>query len=306
MPFLPPRAAPFAVLLGSAQDAGVPQAGCDCPHCAAARVDAVLVRHAACLGLVDPAAGASWLVDATPDIGAQLALLGSCAPGSRLAGIFLTHAHIGHYLGLAQLGREAMNTAGLPVWATPTMARFLSGNGPWSQLADLGNIVLNPLEVDRPVAISPRLAVTAVAVPHRAEYSDTVAFLIHGPNRTLFYCPDIDRWSDWQHDVADFLAPVDVALLDGTFFGADELAGRAMSDVPHPLVPDTVSRLAGCTCQVSFFHLNHSNPLLHDGPERAWLAAAGRSVGAEGRVWALGETAGPATGEEVDSGHSAM
>lgn len=305
MPSPPPPTAPFAILLGSAQDAGLPQAGCACPHCAAARQNPALCRQVACLGLVDPAAGAAWLLDATPDFRTQLARLADSAPDSPLAGIFLSHAHIGHYLGLAQLGREAMNTRALPVWATPAMADFLSRNGPWSQLLRLGNIALRPLESGRPVRLSPDLSVTPLAVPHRAEFSDTLAFRVQGPDRALFYCPDIDRWSEWR-DLAAFLTDVDVALLDGTFFGPDELAGRAQADVPHPLVPDTVARLANCPCQVHFIHLNHSNPLLHAGPERAWLLAQGHAVGEDGMVWALGGADVTATPPRVDASPSAM
>ena len=65
------------------------------------------------------------MIDTTPDFREQLALLHRSAPGCRLAGILLTHAHMGHYTGLIQLGREAWNTQRMPVYAPPRMAAFL-------------------------------------------------------------------------------------------------------------------------------------------------------------------------------------
>ena len=61
-----------AILLGIAQDAGVPQLGCACARCLAAHADPTLVRHAVSLGLIHRASGRTWLVDATPDIRPQL------------------------------------------------------------------------------------------------------------------------------------------------------------------------------------------------------------------------------------------
>ena len=135
-----------AILLGMAQDGGVPQAGCHCTHCQAARADPAQRQWAACLGLVDRASRQSWLIDATPDFRQQLDTLqvfsgppgqtpsasSGCGPDCPLAGIALTHAHAGHYVGLIHLGREAWGTHGLPVHASARMATFLRENAPWS------------------------------------------------------------------------------------------------------------------------------------------------------------------------------
>ena len=78
-----------------------------------ARRDPSLRRRVASLGLVDPAAGKRFLIDATPDFADQMERLGGLPDG-----ILLTHAHIGHYLGLAQLGREVLDARRVPVYAT--------------------------------------------------------------------------------------------------------------------------------------------------------------------------------------------
>ncbi len=276
-----------AVLLGSAQDGGVPQAGCYCTYCAPARADPTRRKWVVCLGLVDQATHQSWLIDATPDLREQLHALHSLVPDCPLAGIVLTHAHIGHYTGLIHLGREAWNVQGLPVYASPRMANFLRENGPWSQLVALGNIRLRLLTPAREVQLNPNLRLTPALVPHRDELSDTLAFLVRGPARQLFYCPDIDTWDRWEHDLRRFVAEMDVALLDGTFFRADEFAGRDLSQIPHPLVTDTAEQLVGVDCDVRLVHLNHSNPLHRAGPERDWLAAQGIGVGVFGARWRL-------------------
>lgn len=276
-----------AILLGNAQDGGLPQTGCDCANCRRAWADPAERRGAACLGLVDHASGQSWLIDATPDLPAQLHTLGQAAPTAPLAGILLTHAHAGHYAGLFHLGREAWATQRLPVYASVRMATFLRGNAPWAQLVEWDHIELRSLDPGRELTLSSRLAVTPLAVPHRDELSDTLAFVVQGPARRLLYCPDTDDWDRWKRDIRDVVGSVDVALLDGTFFDSNELPGRDLASIPHPLVIDTARRLAGIAADVRLVHLNHSNPLHQPGPERDWLAARGLGVGLPGDRWRL-------------------
>jgi len=274
-----------AHLLGMAQDGGLPQPGCHCPNCEAARANPALRQMVVSLGLVDEAAGRAWMIDATPDFPVQYDALTVRAP---LAGILLTHAHIGHYPGLMYLGPEAMNARATPVYATPRMADFLRSNAPWSGLAAGGHIKLVEATPGVEFALSPDLRITPVPVPHRDEYSDTVAWLARGPERTLFYCPDIDHWRAFRPDLRSWLAGVDIALLDGTFFSPAELPGRDRSQIPHPLVAEAAQKLASATAKTVFIHLNHTNPLWRPGPERTWLRARGFRIGATGERWRLG------------------
>jgi pyrroloquinoline quinone biosynthesis protein B len=276
-----------AILLGVAQDAGVPQAGCYCIHCRQARRTPVRRQFAACLGLVDRATRRSWLIDATPDFKEQLHLLHQFAPNCTLAGILLTHLHMGHYTGLVYLGPEAMNAQEISLYVTELAATFLHENAPWSHLVAGGHLRPRKLTPNAELALTPTLQLLPLPVPHRSEFSDAVAFVIHGPARRLFYCPDIDTWDTWPHNLRNFVASVDVALLDATFYSPDELPGRDLSKIPHPLATDTAARLAGVECEVRLFHLNHSNPLLSNGPELAWLHERGLDVGQQGQHWAL-------------------
>ena len=170
------------------------------------------------------------------------------------------------------------------------MADFLRHNAPWSQLVSMGNIKLRLLTPASETQLSPNLHLMPLSVPHRDEFSDTLAFVVRGRSgspRRLFYCPDIDAWDQWEHDLRSFVADMDVALLDATFFSADELPGCDLSQIPHPLATDTAERLAGVDCDVRLIHLNHSNPLHRPGAERDWLATRGITVGAFGAQWRL-------------------
>jgi pyrroloquinoline quinone biosynthesis protein B len=274
-------------LLGTAQDAGLPQAGCYCPNCVDARSGRLPRGFAASLALIDHKSKASWIVDATPDFREQFHMFHEHAPDCELKGILLTHGHVGHYAGLLHLRREAMNTNKLNVYATPSLCSFLASNGPWGQLVKLGNITLNEIYPGQRLKLSSGLFIEPITVPHRAEYTDTVAFLVKGNSKTIFYCPDIDSWDAWVQNLPQFLESVDVALLDGTFFSREELADRNIEEIPHPLVRDTVAKIKGTPCSVFFIHLNHSNPLNRDGAAREWLRSQGMSVAGLGASWEL-------------------
>ena len=274
-----------AVVLGMAQDGGVPHIGCRQERCEAARRDPSRRERVASLGLVD--GDRRFLIDATPDLPSQVALLDPGRPASRpiVDGILLTHAHIGHYTGLMYLGREALGAQGVPVWATPRMARFLRENGPWSQLVALGNIAVKEMEPGREIALTERLRVTPLLVPHRDELSDTVGFRVQGPSRSLLYIPDIDMWERWERGLPEEVAGVDWALLDGTFEDPAELPGRSRAEIPHPLVGETVARLGPPPrrAQVLFIHLNHTNRLLRDEAAVRALGAKGFAVARDGQ-----------------------
>lgn len=289
-----------AVALGTAQDGGVPQAGCDCARCVAARRDPLRRRRVASLALQLPASGQTWLIDVTPDLGEQLEVVHRLrsrpagVPDRRpVDGVLLTHAHAGHYLGLALFGFEAIDSHDLPVFASPRMAAFLRGNGPWSLLVARRNVVLHEIAAGAPLALAPGLSVTPIVVPHRDELSDTLGFVVRGPRRTLLYVPDTDSWAAWATPLPEVLRRerVDVALLDGTFHDAGELPDRDVSRIGHPLMTATVELLRAPVrdgLEVFFTHLNHSNPALDPaGPERRSLAAAGFHVLEEGQTLEL-------------------
>ena len=81
---------------------------------------------------------------------------------------------------------------------------------------------------------------------------------------------------------------MDVALLDGTFYSPDELPGRVLTSIPHPLIESSMAlleeRVRESELEVSFTHLNHSNPALLPGSAaRQEVERRGFDVLEEGR-----------------------
>lgn len=248
------------VVLGTLQDGGSPHMGCVKSCCATERPNDYVVS----LGVIDESK--HLLFDASPDIVYQTNYLNSISPAKDLE-IFLTHAHMGHYSGLIHLGRESANSKKIPVYAMPRMAKFLRNNGPWSQLIDLQNILIQPLQNKFPVSVSPHLTITPLVVPHRDEFSETVGFMIRGKSKCALYIPDIDKWDLWETDINELLTKVDYAFLDATFFQDGEIS-RPMSEVPHPFVEESIKRFKSLPIEeknkIYFIHLNHTNPARDD------------------------------------------
>ncbi len=264
-----------------AQDGGYPHAGCMKEGCAMAWRNDSLRRYVVSLAVVDSVSKQWWLFEATPDIKYQLQDFRE-RTGAQYSylpqGIFLTHAHIGHYTGLMQLGREVMGTKDVPVYVLPRFKAFLETNGPWSQLVNLRNITIHELKADSTIAFNERIKVETFTVPHRDEYSETAGFKISTGEKKILFIPDIDKWQKWNRNIIEEVKSVDVALIDATFYSASELPGRSMSEVPHPLVSETMDFFKNETEatkeKIFFIHFNHTNPMLWDADLRKEVRAA--------------------------------
>jgi pyrroloquinoline quinone biosynthesis protein B len=260
----------FIMILGVAQDGGYPHMGCLKTCCKMAWKDEKLRRSVVSIALVDPKTKKWWLFEATPDIKAQLQDFRTKTHEAYPylpEGLFLTHAHIGHYTGLMEFGREVMATHNLKVYVLPKFKSFLTQNGPWSQLVTLQNINLVELKANDPIDVAEN-KITAFTVPHRDEYSETAGFKIETPTKKYLFIPDIDKWSKWDKSIIDEVKKVDIAMLDATFYSNAELGNRPISEVPHPLVTETETLFSkegrNIKNKIFFIHFNHTNPLLWD------------------------------------------
>ena len=280
---------PYVVILGVAQDGGAPHAACEKSCCIHKWNDPTLHNKVSSIGIVDPISNEVWMIDATPDFAEQLHLLTN--NNSRdLKGIFLTHAHIGHYTGLMHLGREVMGTKNTKVSVMPKMENFLRNNGPWSQLVKLENVSLTSLRDNKSVQLNSRLTITPFKVPHRDEFSETVGYRIDGPSKSLVFIPDIDKWSKWQIDIIEVVENSDYSLLDGTFYDINELPGRDMSEIPHPFIIETMRLFKNSDKKDSiyFIHLNHTNPALNkDSVEHKKVIYNGFNISEFGQILKL-------------------
>lgn len=258
------------VVLGTIQDGGSPHIGCTKDCCRDLFEHPDDRRQVVSLGLYDAPNNKRYLFEATPDFSRQTkALKKYGAPTQREMpdGIFLTHAHIGHYTGLMYLGKEARGAKEVPVYAMPKMKTFLESNGPWSQLVSKKNIHLLPLENEQAVKLSEGIKVTPIQVPHRDEYSETVGYRISGPNKTALFIPDIDKWEKWEKDIIQEISKVDYAFLDATFYSGEEIGNRDISLIPHPFISESLEKFAGLSDsekqKVIFIHFNHTNPVIN-------------------------------------------
>tara|TARA_B100001079_G_C16300205_1_gene465074 strand:- start:98 stop:1015 length:918 start_codon:yes stop_codon:yes gene_type:complete len=266
---------PYAVVLGIAQDGGYPHAGCERRCCADLWKNDSLKKMVSCISVIDPKSGLAWMIDATPDFAKQYHII-TKKHNARLAGIFLTHAHIGHYTGLMHLGREVMGSKNIVVYAMPKMKLFLENNEPWKQLVSLKNIHIIPIEDKKEIILSRHLIIEPFKVPHRDEFSETVGYNIIGPNESLLYIPDIDKWDKWEHDILFWIESTGYALLDGTFYYDGEIPNRNMSEIPHPFIMESMNYfetlLERNQNKIFFIHLNHTNPAIREN------SAASRNI----------------------------
>ncbi|MDA9312223.1 MBL fold metallo-hydrolase [Vicingaceae bacterium] len=257
------------VVLGTIQDAGSPQIGCKKACCKGLFENPDPDRKVVAIGVVDASTNKTYLFEATPDMCIQMKKLTQLEPNSEnemIDGIFLTHAHIGHYTGLMYLGKEVVDANRTPVYAMPRMKTFLENNGPWSQLVNRENIAIKALKADSAIQLSGELKVIPLLVPHRDEFSETVGYKIQGPNKNALFIPDIDKWEKWERNIVAEIEQVDFAFLDATFFDGVELNNRDISEIPHPFIIESLEQFKGMTSankkKVIFIHFNHTNPVI--------------------------------------------
>ena len=258
------------LVLGTAQDGGYPHTGCSGICCQEAWEDSGQQRLIASLSVLDDKD--CFFIDITPDIKSQLKLIERHQNEKPcISGICITHAHLGHYMGLLELGLEVMNTNAIPVYVMPKMKSFLENNAPFTQLLELNNIRLFDLQENCPVEIFKDISITPFQVPHRNEYSETVGYRIRSNRRSVLYIPDIDSWDGCDLDFNKLIKENDIAFLDGTFYDKTELAHRDVGTIPHPSIRESIKYFSTLDKmdrkKVNFTHLNHTNNVLREGSE---------------------------------------
>ena len=255
-------------VLGTIQDGGIPHMGCNKVCCLKYFKNNTFRVGVSSLGISNLKHETNYLIDATPNINHQLkALIGTSNPSEKLNGIFLTHAHMGHYSGLLNFGREAMNSKNIPLYLMPRFYNFIQDNGPWNQLVKLENVMLKRIYDREKITLESNLSITPIQVPHRDEYSETVGFLIEGNTKSALYIPDIDKWEKWNNSIIELIKNVDYAFLDGTFYDEKEVNNRDISEIPHPFIIESLKLFNPLDesekNKIYFIHLNHTNPLLN-------------------------------------------
>ncbi len=280
-------------VLGTIQDGGIPHMGCSKECCSNYFLSKKSRIGVSSLGVSNLKYNTNYIIDATPNINFQLIdLIGNADPSKKLNGIFLTHAHMGHYAGLLNFGRESLNSKNIPLYLMPKFYNFILNNGPWNQLVELNNIKLNKIYNREKVILHNNLSFTPIQVPHRDEYSETVGYVIEGVHKKVLYIPDIDKWAKWEVSIVEMIKSVDYAFLDGTFFDEKEINNRDISEIPHPFIIESLKLFKELEesekSKVYFIHLNHTNPVLNsESSEYKKVISAGFNIAKTGMEFFL-------------------
>ena len=280
-------------VLGTIQDGGIPHMGCSKECCSNYFLSKKSRIGVSSLGVSNLKHDTNYIIDATPDINFQLIdLIGKADPSKKLNGIFLTHAHMGHYAGLLNFGRESLNSKNIPLYLMPKFYNFILNNGPWNQLVELNNVKLNKIYNREKVILHNNLSFTPIQVPHRDEYSETVGYVIEGIHKKALYIPDIDKWAKWEVSIVEMIKSVDYAFLDGTFFDEKEINNRDISEIPHPFIIESLKLFKELDesekSKVYFIHLNHTNPVLNSkSSEYKKVISAGFNIAKTGMEFFL-------------------
>ncbi|MER5935945.1 MBL fold metallo-hydrolase [Streptomyces sp. NPDC001928] len=280
------------VLLGTAAGGGFPRWNCACVRCDAARDGKLPARGPECAAVTGNSRD-WWLINASPDIRAQLGGAAALWPGPRhtpVRGVLLTDAEADHVAGLAVL-RDA---AGLKTYAAPPLLAALAParagldrHAPWEwadSFTEGGFVLAGGLVVTaHPVPGKAPAYVPGKSTDRRWVTVYRVEDLATG--RVLVYAPRVRAWSPLLDDL---VATADCVVLDGTHFAADEStdAGRHL---PVCGPAGSLTALARHPhARRIYTHLADTNPLLDPASAaRAQVAEAGVEVLPDGVEFAL-------------------
>ncbi len=280
----------YVLVLGTAQDGGFPQVGCFKKCCK--YIDKP--RLVSSIAIVNKENNSCWLIDVTPDFKQQIELIKSFLSINfmpKINGIFLTHAHIGHYIGLVNLGTEVLNVKNVPVYAMPRMKFFLENNAPFSFLIKSNNIIVNKI-VDGYLELLDSVFIKSFLVPHRNELSETVGYNIKSKYKSVIYIPDIDDWKLWENDILNVVMDNNIIFIDGTFYSSNELGHRDILKIPHPIITDSMKIFSVLdkkdAKKIFFTHLNHTNPILNkNSKERQFVLSEGYNILNDNQVFEI-------------------
>lgn len=295
-------------VLGSAAGGGFPQWNCNCPNCRGYRANTLHAR-ARTQSSIAVTGGTSWaLVNASPDILAQLRANPDLQPGramrdSAIAGIVLVDGQVDHTTGLYML-RESVRP--WPIWCTDsTFADLTQGNPIFAVLGYFCGVDRRRIDLDDagftvdgvagvrwralPVASKP-----APYSPHRDSPipGDNLALVIEDQSsgKRAVYAPGLSAIDDRMWQAMQSAACV---LVDGTFWTDDEMIQLGVSakrarDIGH--LPQSgqggmlewLDRLPSATRRI-LIHINNTNPILDESSaESAELARRGVEVAWDG------------------------
>ena len=226
----------------------------------------------------------------TADLGHGLPII------SPISSVTLTHHHLGHIDGVGLFGREVM---GKP----KESVRLLSGKAVIDDLerkSYLGPFMPEVISNGSRVQLGKGVSLEFYRVPHREiECGETYGIIVRGNNKSIFFLPDHDTYEETlafhkKESIREWLKSldVDVAMIDGTFFTFEEIAGKRSDckGIPHPPISESLALLGKREQddpQIIFIHLNHTNSVINDLAKRHEIEKLGWTIGIQGDMWTI-------------------
>ena len=270
-------------ILGTAQDGGIPQAGCSCERCKEAHKDLELRKYPVSLGILG-ADGSKHIVEVTKNLCEQLMIWTPDANELFIPEtVSITHLHLGHVEGIGQFGKPVMALKEVDIFLSRDNKNIFDGRSDIELMIKENNIKTHSKDFYQ--SFEPKegcgFSLQFIPIPHRSELGDTAAIIIKGNKKNILFMPDQDSWKETlehysKENIRDFLKMFDIneALIDGTFWSMGELPGRNISEIPHPTIQESL-QLLGRKMEddprISFLHLNHSNPVNDIGSKQRKL-----------------------------------
>ena len=143
---------------------------------------------------------------------------------------------------------------------------------------------------EKTIELNNRVSLTPFLVPHRDEFSETVGYKIQGPNKSIIFIPDIDKWDKFDKDIVQIVLDNDIAILDGSFYQNGEIPGRDMSEIPHPFIIESIDLMKSISdiSDIFFIHLNHTNPaLIENSDAQKQILDSGFNIAEFGKMISL-------------------
>ena len=270
-------------ILGTAQDGGIPQAGCSCERCNEAHKNLKLRKYPVSLGIIGTD-GSKHIVEVTKNLSEQLMIWSSNKNELFIPEtVSITHLHLGHVEGIGQFGKPVMASKEVDVFLSHKNKNVFDERSDIKLMIKQNNIRTHSKNFNQ--LFEPKqgcgFSLQFISIPHRSELGDTAAIIIKGNEKNILFMPDQDSWEETleyysKENIRDFLKMFNInyALIDGTFWSMKELPGRNISEIPHPTIQDSL-KLLGKRMEkdprISFLHLNHSNPVNDIGSKQRKL-----------------------------------
>lgn len=272
--------------MGSAAGGGLPQWNCYCKNCQLARNGQLPPQLQSTIALSGDGK-TWWLVNASPDLGAQIEKFTPLQPraqdgvrSSPIAGVLLTDADIDYALGLLLMRNRSEP---IPIytssdiraqlsWLDPLMRRFCGIE--WRHLPAQFVRLMDGIEF------------------RGHDLSRSVAFQLRSTqNRRLLIAPAVSAISG---ELFDAMKTADAIFFDGTFWSNDELrafrpSAKSATEMGHLPIEKSLPLLAETNAaRKMYIHINNTNPILTPGSrEQGIVEAAGVHAAYDGLAFDL-------------------